>query len=424
MRRLYIILILLSPFVIARAAEKVDPVTLGAQATKTTVFIFYDYTKDPSGEVSSASGSGFIVRKDGTVLTAYHVLVPWMAQNEVERRHHPLRGRLGSINSADAVGLIVVDYDAVSDLAILRLRDNRNDYPTTSLCYTNDIPAGTSFLAFGFPRDHELTPFPGLISNADGPEGRWSANVNFEEGTSGGPVYDDYGQVIGVIKGGLGSITSIRFVTQVVRASPMLQKAGVASACFSRLITTPRIPARPVVINVVAQYLSKTAIPGIGSDVSNDLRSGKLGGVTAVITPAGDSFLRVGPLDKKLPDFDFANSVFLDTRDGQVRRIRVWGQVFSQRPGDDWSRSLDGCEGIEQSYTNLFSRIFLKTPVALSSEEILRNLDLPADSPQTTVLKSRKFADNGIEVWVYILEARDRFYIDERRSCTPEVLIK
>jgi hypothetical protein len=90
---------------------------------------------------------------------------------------------------------------------------------------------GTAIIAFGFPQGHEFTPFTGIISNTDAPERRWSANIDFEEGVSGGPVFSMNGRVVGLVKGGYGDAISIRYITQVVRASSMLANIGVKDDC-------------------------------------------------------------------------------------------------------------------------------------------------------------------------------------------------
>lgn len=204
---------------------------IAQQAQVSTVWITYDHTNSNTGAIGGATGTGFIVDRAGHVLTAYHVVKMWIEQLASEQASHPLLGRIGSINSPAPIGLQVVGYDAQSDLAILKLR-YPNAYQALRLCFIPDLSIGTAIVAFGFPVGHELTPFPGLISNTDAPEGRWSANVDFEEGVSGGPVFSMSGRVVGLVKGGYGDVTSIRYITQAVRASSMLANIGVRDDCL------------------------------------------------------------------------------------------------------------------------------------------------------------------------------------------------
>ena len=108
------------------------------------------------------------------------------------------------------------------------------------MCFIDGISPDQSILAFGFPFGTEFTPFHGFLTNEDGPEGRWSANINFDSGTSGGPVFDDRrSRVIGLIKGGLVGttdktmtpITSVRYITPIIWLRSMLSNREVDQDC-------------------------------------------------------------------------------------------------------------------------------------------------------------------------------------------------
>jgi len=215
-------------------AETSESIT--AKAEQSTLWISYDQTVTESGAVIEHSGSGFIVSKTGYVLTAYHVIEAWFSQLESERLKHPILARISSFKSSNPVELNPVDWNPIADIALLKLRDPRV-YAALPLCFVSTIRHGTPILGYGFPLKHEITPFLGLISNDDGPEARWSANVNFEEGVSGGPVLNFSGRVIGLVKGGYGDVTSIRYITQIIRARTMLQNVGVNDDCSEEVVT-------------------------------------------------------------------------------------------------------------------------------------------------------------------------------------------
>lgn len=221
-------------------AEAQSVESIAVQAGKSTVWITYDHTNSNSGAVEGSTGSGFIVDSAGHVLTAYHVVQKWLEQIPAEQGKHPLLARIGSINSPNPIGMEIVDYNAIADVALLKLK-YPNQYSALQLCFVSELPQGTAILAFGFPYAHELTPFNGLIANPDAPGARWSANIDFVEGVSGGPVFNMNGRVVGLVKGGYGDINSIRYITQAIRARSMLGDIGVGDSCITGSSEAPSV---------------------------------------------------------------------------------------------------------------------------------------------------------------------------------------
>ena len=269
----------------ARADDAPDGVRLRVLARNATVFLAYDYTNDATGEVRTAMGTGFLVRSDGTVLTAWHTFEAWLSQNEAERSKHPIRGRVGSINAGTEVELAYIAGDKDTDTALIGFRDGRADYPTLPVCFS-EAPLGAKILAYGFPQGKELTPFPGELANNDGPGRRWSANVNFEMGTSGGPVFDARGQVIGLVYGGFGSVSSVRYITPVGRAKGYLSQIGVSEACSISpgLPGPPALPVLPLPLAAILLGSETKSLDGYEFVGSPSVPSGL---PTGAILPAG-----------------------------------------------------------------------------------------------------------------------------------------
>ncbi|MEE7493415.1 trypsin-like peptidase domain-containing protein [Methylobacterium oryzae] len=243
MRRFLVAIVCVAILVGTNARAELDSVSLSALARKSIVFLSYDVTNDKTGEIESHSATGFLVSSHGLVLTAAHVVREWQGQNEAELGKHPMSGRMHSISDGKVVPLEPVGRDDQADLAVLKFRDGGDDYPTTSLCYAEDLASGTLLMAFGFPRAKEFTPFPVTLANGDAPGGRWSANVNFVEGVSGGPVYGSDGRVVGVVKGGYADVAAVRYITPVIRAREMLRKVAVEDECLDRAAKSGK-PAR------------------------------------------------------------------------------------------------------------------------------------------------------------------------------------
>ena len=223
-------------------------IQISEEARRTILFIKFDRIDEQTGARSPSIGSGFIVHQSGFVVSAYHVIEAWLEQAkakqdpEAEKAENPLLGYIGSIHNPAPIKLDYLNGEITSDVALLRLKSPQQ-YPSTKVCFLPTITPGAAILAFGFPFGKEFTPFPGLLSNDDAPDGRWSANINFETGASGGPVYDmARGRVIAIIKGGLTlrapdptipgvPVTSVRYVTPIVRFSTILANHGVTGDC-------------------------------------------------------------------------------------------------------------------------------------------------------------------------------------------------
>ncbi|MEF2549450.1 serine protease [Aurantimonas sp. E1-2-R+4] len=204
---------------------------IGEEARPSTVHISYDATDPETGAVSVVNGSGFVVSSSGYVMTAYHVLEPWMAQPEAQRLQRSIMVRLGSIHN-ESLTAELVEYNASAtvgggaDLAVLRIRRSAT-YATADFCYIENRPIGSRIFAFGFPAGQELNYAEGAIANPDGVGDRWTANINFDYGMSGGPVYDDLGRVIGVVKGGMKGVQPVRYITRLLRARSLLIDYGI-----------------------------------------------------------------------------------------------------------------------------------------------------------------------------------------------------
>ena len=227
------------------AAQPDLRVQITTDARPTVVFIKFNRVDPISGANAPSFGSGFIVDKSGLVVTARHVVEPWLNQAaakenpDEEKAQNPLMGFISSIHDPTPIELEYLDGNAVSDVALLRLKFKK-EYPVSKVCFVTAIDSGTEILAFGFPFGKEFVPFTGIMSNDDAPDGRWSANINFENGASGGPVFDvRRGRVIGLVKGGLTmtrgttetAVTSVRYVTPVIRLRTILTDHGVDSDC-------------------------------------------------------------------------------------------------------------------------------------------------------------------------------------------------
>lgn len=145
------------------------------------------------GQVSetASSGSGFIVSEDGFVVTNYHVVSGANALQVI----------LYNGNSYDAK---LMGYDATNDLAVLKI--DGTGLPYVSMGSSDAVGVGDRVAAIGNPLG-ELTSTMtvGYISakdrmvSTDGSAiSMMQTDAAINSGNSGGPLFNMYGQVIGI----------------------------------------------------------------------------------------------------------------------------------------------------------------------------------------------------------------------------------
>jgi putative serine protease PepD len=152
--------------------------------------VTYIVADTPEGQ---ATGSGFVVSKDGLIVTNDHV-VDGASQVQV---------KIGTSNQAQAA--TVVGADPSRDLALLKV--DAGNLHTLSLGDSSSVGVGDPTYAIGNPfgLDHTLTT--GIVSalqrSLQAPDGATisgaiQTDAALNPGNSGGPLLDSNGKVIGV----------------------------------------------------------------------------------------------------------------------------------------------------------------------------------------------------------------------------------
>ncbi|CAA6818392.1 MAG: 2-alkenal reductase [uncultured Thiotrichaceae bacterium] len=178
-------------------------------------------------ERPSGTGTGFVWDNNGHIVTNYHVV----------SGHRSAKVRLSDqrIFDADLVGA-----SPEHDLAVLKLRDNKNIPPPVKIGSSHDLKVGQKVLAIGNPfgLDHTLTT--GVVSALDRSiddsdstmDNLIQTDAAINPGNSGGPLLDSSGRVIGVnvaIYSPSGASAGIGFalpVDTVNRVIPKLVQHG------------------------------------------------------------------------------------------------------------------------------------------------------------------------------------------------------
>ena len=158
--------------------------------------------KKTNGEWSG-NGSGIIISKSGHIITNHHVIddtddieVEFILDDEVQK-----------FNAE------IIQVDKVNDLAIIKIVDVNFDgvkeLPYNFKTRISDV--GTKVYAFGYPMalsimGKEIKVTDGIISSKTGYDGNittYQISAPIQGGNSGGPLFDDKGNFIGINSSGI-----------------------------------------------------------------------------------------------------------------------------------------------------------------------------------------------------------------------------
>jgi len=185
-------------------------------------------------------GSGFIVDPSGVIVTCYHVI------NEA----YPAVIKL--INGASFQEISVLGCDSARDVAVIKVK-GRN-LPTVKLARSDDIEVGERVVAIGNPRGLENTISDGLLSGVRemGGYNLLQISAPISPGSSGGPVFNSSGRVVGIASATLKESQNLNFCVPIRYARPLLAcTSSVSLEEFSRGIrpgevaTSPNMPGGP-----------------------------------------------------------------------------------------------------------------------------------------------------------------------------------
>jgi S1-C subfamily serine protease len=179
-------------------------------------------------ETSTGTGSGFVIDKQGHIVTNYHVV----------QGADAVRVTIfdGSAHTAHVVGA-----DASTDVAVLRIQVPENKLFPLALGDSSGVMVGQKVLALGNPFGLERTLTSGIVSSLERSikskngrliKGIIQTDAAINPGNSGGPLLDSRGQVIGMntaIVSQVGQSAGISFavpINAISRYLPQLIQNG------------------------------------------------------------------------------------------------------------------------------------------------------------------------------------------------------
>ena len=275
----------------------------------------------------TATGSGFVINKDGTILTNYHVV-----ENAVKVTV--------SFEHGKAVEAKVIGKDPSNDLAVLRIPTEGVTLHPLTLGDSSKAQVGDPVLAIGNPFGLERTLTTGVVSalqrQITSPNGFTINNViqtdaPINPGNSGGPLLNGAGEVIGINSqietgGSGGGSVGIGFAVPIDTAEhelSQLEKGGTVRGAYLGVSTL--------------------TVDGSLSALNLPVKSGALVETVEAGTPAAKAGIRGGNLEAQTSGGKVAVGgdiiVKIDGKDDLQRRRSLEPDRLQEAGRNDLRRS-------------------------------------------------------------------------------------
>ncbi len=195
-------------------AQGFDPQQIYANHASGVVTVFASYPQN--GRLTSVEqGSGFIVSRSGVIITAAHVIVSASAKGIFPR---PARKVEVEFRNGARAPATIIGWDPYDDVGVLRVEQRSRTLDPLPLGALATLKVGQAVAAIGSPFGNRTSLSVGVISglNRTIPSliagydllGAIQTDAPINPGSSGGPLLDGEGAVIGInaqIRAPLGS---------------------------------------------------------------------------------------------------------------------------------------------------------------------------------------------------------------------------
>ena len=289
---------------------------------------------------SAVAGTGFIITSDGYIMTNYHVIEPACKYN------YKITVLFKDGTSYDAS---VTGFEEDSDVAVLKI--DANDLSPVSIGNSDNIAVGDSVFAIGHPLGElDFSMTSGRVSALDrsitadrnsAPINMFQFDAAINSGNSGGPVFNESGEVIGIATAKVGSsgVEGLGF------AIPINEAADIAN----ELITKGYVSGKAYLgVDIDTRYTSVYAqyynLPE-GAYVYN-VESGSCAEKCGLA--AGDIITQMG--DEPIGSYSDLNAAIKQFKSGESAEIVVYraNEYVTLTVTFDESRPDTGSNGVNE----------------------------------------------------------------------------
>jgi S1-C subfamily serine protease len=239
------------------------------------------------GGGSAGQGSGFVVDKDGDIVTNAHVVT---SGGHLNGGGAPSEAKQVFVQFGDRnqVPADIVGFDADADVALVRVDPDGLSLDPVPLSGRSDFAVGEPVAAIGSPFGEDQSLSVGVISATDrtvegltnfGIDNAIQTDASINPGNSGGPLLDAKGEVIGINE-------------QIASSSGSNSGVGFAIPVTSVRYSLDQLKADGKVDYAFLGVTSESIYPQLAEHLGLDTKSGAL--ITDVVSgsPADDAGLR------------------------------------------------------------------------------------------------------------------------------------
>ena len=192
---------------------------------RTDYFVkIFPYSLDFAREIG-VTGTGFLLNREGYVVTNFHVIE--------DTRHILVRGIGGNFSRAYPYTVILIDEQ--NDIAILKPEVSflRHGDPPYSF-RIDETPVGSSVFALGYPMratmGNEIKLTNGIVSAQSGFRGNpneYQTTAAVSPGNSGGPLFNERGDVIGINSAYHTAANSVYYAVKIKHVLELIGNSGL-----------------------------------------------------------------------------------------------------------------------------------------------------------------------------------------------------
>jgi len=306
---------------------------------------------DPRSAPAEASGSGFIVSKDGYILTNNHVVEDFDRLNVTLTDHRVFKAK-------------VVGRDPTTDVAVIKI--DGKDLPTATLGNDETARVGEWVLAIGNPLGLDFTVTAGIVSA----KGRGSSELQglnrdayaitdfiqtdaaINPGNSGGPLVNARGEVIGInsaIASQTGYYSGYGFAIPITLAKQVMDDLVEHGRVRRAVIGVQISPVSPEDASVAGLKDIAGVLVGGYSDDNSPARAAGLEAGDVIVAADGKPIDRVSTLQRIIRGHEPGETVTVDVmRYGAKKTFKVklaeapTNATVASRENDDDNANASG----------------------------------------------------------------------------------